>query len=429
MDGLAVYAAEKIPEVGKVLSFTDFVKRINQVLNADESAAGLAAGASISGSDSDAPLFGFGPNDNEGGDESGEPAFGFGDFMSAPPHGAAASPGAVTSASKTAAGTANAGTDVFDEKAAAVLVAKALDECGRYGYSADQIVDGLFRAVNYKGRAYYEIPVDPQRYGKQSSDELAALISNYMVLLAGSIDAFADDPLEPKSLCMSVQLRTLGQIDTDRAIDKMRSYIEDRFPKNVKVEIAGTALIEKSLNVLVVQSQLSSVVLSILLVFLILSIYYRSAVAGLIGLAPLVSAILIDFAVMGFAGIKLNIGTAMVASIAVGIGIDYTIHYMAAYHRAYLAAGGRGDFLRATFLGSGKAIIFNAASVGLGFAVLGLSQFNILASLGLLIALTMATSSLASLTLLPVLLNWIQPAFIKRKLPWKWTAQISEEQL
>jgi len=428
MDGLAVYAAEKIPEVGKVLSFTDFVKRINQVLNADESAAGLAAGASTSGSDSDAPLFGFGPNDNEGGDESGEPAFGFGDFMAAPARGAAAGPGAAKSASKTAAGTASAGTDVFDEKAAAVLVAKALDECGRYGYSADDIVDGLFRAVNYKGRAYYEIPVDPQRYGKESSDELAALISNYMVLLAGSIDAFADDPLEPKSLCMSVQLRTLGQIDTDRAIDKMRSYIEDRFPKNVKVEIAGTALIEKSLNVLVVQSQLMSVALSILFVFLILSIYYRSAVAGLIGLAPLVSAILIDFAVMGFAGIKLNIGTAMVASIAVGVGIDYTIHYMAAFHREYLASGGgNGDFLRSTFYGSGKAIIFNATSVGLGFAVLGLSQFNILASLGLLIALTMATSSLASLTLLPVLLTWIKPAFMRRPLPWKWNVERPED--
>ncbi len=250
-----------------------------------------------------------------------------------------------------------------------------------------------------------------------------------MVLLSGSIDAFADDPLEPKSLCMSVQLRTLGQIDTDRAIDEMRAYIEDRFPKDVKVEIAGTALIEKSLNVLVVQSQLLSVGLSLLMVFLILSIYYKSAIAGLIGLAPLVSAILIDFAVMGFAGIKLNIGTAMVASIAVGVGIDYTIHYMAAYHREYLASGGKGDFLRATFLGSGKAIIFNATSVGLGFAVLGLSQFNILASLGLLIALTMATSSLASLTLLPVLLNWIRPAYIRRPLPWKWAAEASEEKV
>jgi hypothetical protein len=441
MDGLSTYASEKIPEVGKVLSFTDFVKRINQVLNADEQATALASAErrnDASGGSSDLPLFGFGPHDGEGGDDPGEPAFGFGDYV-APPRGVAgagaAGAGTSKSVSKASSGTTTiVGTKVvtssavFDEKAAAVLVAKALSECGRYGYSADQIVDGLFRAANYKGRAYYEIPTDPARYRKTNSDELKNLIANYMVLLAGSIDAFADDPLEPKALCMSVQLRTIGQIDTDRAIDEMRAYIAERFPKDVKVEIAGTALIEKSLNVLVVQSQLMSVALSILFVFLILSIYYRSAVAGLIGLAPLVSAILIDFAVMGFAGIKLNIGTAMVASIAVGVGIDYTIHYMAAYHREYLASGGgNGAFLRSTFYGSGKAIIFNATSVGLGFAVLGLSQFNILASLGLLIALTMATSSLASLTLLPVLLNWIKPAFMRRPLPWKWNAETPED--
>jgi len=216
---------------------------------------------------------------------------------------------------------------------------------------------------------------------------------------------------------MEIQLRTVGQIDTDRAIDAIHAYVNERFPKDMKVEIAGTALVEKSLNALVVQSQLVSVALSLLMVFLILSVYYRSAIAGLIGLAPLSISILTNFAVMALVGIKLNIGTAMVASIAVGIGIDYTIHYMAAYHHEYLLTGGGGSFLRRTFLTSGKAILFNAVSVGAGFAVLALSQFNILAELGILIALTMGTSALVSLTLLPVLLIMINPAFIRRPLP------------
>ena len=165
------------------------------------------------------------------------------------------------------------------------------------------------------------------------------------------------------------------------------------------------------------QSQLTSVVLSLVLVFLILSIYYRSAVAGLVGLAPLSVSVLANFAIMQAAGIKLNIGTAMMASINVGIGIDYIVHYMAAYHREYLAGGGGNGFLRRTFLTSGKAILFNAASVGAGFAVLVLSRFNMLADLGLLIALAMASSALVSLTVLPVLLSVADPAFIKRPLP------------
>lgn len=175
------------------------------------------------------------------------------------------------------------------------------------------------------------------------------------------------------------------------------------------------AFVERSLNRLVVQSQIVSVVISILLVFLILSVSWKSLLAGCIGIAPLAISILLNFTVMAIAGIKLNIGTALVASLAVGIGIDYTIHYLAAYNREYVASGGQGNFLRRAFVTSGKAIMINAVSVGAGFAVLVLSKFNMLAQFGFLIALTMFSSSIVALTVLPVLLTWIKPDFIKKE--------------
>jgi predicted RND superfamily exporter protein len=181
-------------------------------------------------------------------------------------------------------------------------------------------------------------------------------------------------------------------------------------------------MVEGSLNMLVVQSQLTSVIISIIVVFIIIAVSNRSPAAGCIGVAPLSISILINFAVMGFTGIKLNIGTSMVASVSVGIGIDYTIHCLEAFKREYRLAGGRAGvlaggaerFLYRTFATSGKAILINAASVGAGFAVLLLSQFNMLADLGLLIALTMATSALVSLTVLPILLMLFQPKFLDR---------------
>ena len=405
MDGLTRYLKENVPEVGKTSGFTDLIKRVNQVFNADESPEGLkpaaaatppaiAAAPSAAAAAGDEPAFGFG--------------FGFAD--------AAPAEAAPTAAADAAAG-ADKPAEKIDPLAMAALLNKALAEQGGETMSARELVDSISRLTNYRGASYYEIPADPARYGKTSQEELKGLISNYLVLLSGNVGAYADDPLEPKAIRMDVQLRTVGQIDTDRGIKAMKNYIEARFPKDVKVEIAGTALVEKSLNSLVVQSQLVSVALSLVMVFLILAVYYRSAIAGLIGLAPLSVSILINFAVMGLLGIKLNIGTAMVASIAVGVGIDYTIHYMAAYHHEYLLTHGEGAFLRRTFLTSGKAILFNAASVGAGFAVLAFSQFNILANLGLLIALTMATSALVSLTLLPVILLLVNPAFIRRPLP------------
>jgi predicted RND superfamily exporter protein len=290
-----------------------------------------------------------------------------------------------------------------------------LDQAGSASRSMDanELVWELKRLINYEGAAYYEIPAIPERYGMTSPEELQRLVSNYLVLLSGDIASYANDPLEPTSIKTTVQLRTIGQDDTDRAIEKIHRYVEANFPGSLRVLVGGSALVENSLNRLVVQSQLISVIISLLAVFFIITVSNRSPLAGCIGIAPLSISILINFAVMGFLGIKLNIGTSMVASVSVGIGIDYTIHYLEAFKREYRT--GRIDFLRRTFTTSGKAIIINAISVGAGFAVLRFSRFNMLADLGLLITLTMATSALISLTVIPVLLSLINPQFIRKE--------------
>ena len=242
-------------------------------------------------------------------------------------------------------------------------------------------------------------------------------MQNYLILLGKNTEGFLDNNTNPKTLKVNIQLRTVGQQDTDKVLEEINEFVSLKFPKDVIAETGGFVLVEKTLNKLVVESQLISVGVSLLIVFLILSVYYKSAFAGLFGIIPLALSILINFGIMGRLGIKLNIGTAMVASFAIGIGVDYTIHLLAAYHKCFLKTKGSGQFLYLTFLGSGKAILFNAVSVGAGFAVLMFSKFNMLSELGFLIALIMITSSLGSLTILPVLLNLMKPKFIRKLLP------------
>lgn len=390
MDGLETWLNESVPEVGKVTSFTDIVKRINQVYNADEDPAGIK------------------PIETAAADGPGD--FGFGDFGSFEP--AAGEPASATVA---ASGAESAGTPV-DAKAMVRALDDAIVSGDGYSLDANALVGGLRRAVNYDGAAYYEIPVDPAKYGKKTKEELKGIISNYMILLSGDIDTWANDPLEPTAIRMNVQLRTVGQTDTERALGQIQEYIDAKFPHTVKVTIGGQVKIESALNDLVIWSQLTSVFISLLMVFLIIAFSYRSIVAGLIGVVPLSISILLNFAIMGFIGIKLNIATALVASVSVGIGVDYTIHYLEAYYRERRLLGSTGKFLRETFRSSGKAIVINACSVGAGFAVLILSQFNILAQFGLLIAFTMFSSSLIALTVLPVLLGWFKPAFLDKEM-------------
>jgi len=200
--------------------------------------------------------------------------------------------------------------------------------------------------------------------------------------------------------------------DSNAIFKEIEKYVAANFPPDVDVTIGGTTKVEISINNLVVQSQIISMAFSLICVFIILSFSNKSLVAGFIGITPLAITILLNFAVMGFAKIKLNLGTSMVAAVSVGIGIDYTIHCLEAYKREYKVSGESGDLLRRVFLSSGKAIIINALSVGAGFAVLLLSRFVMLADLGLLIALTMVSSALVSLTLLPAMLSLIKPKFV-----------------
>jgi predicted RND superfamily exporter protein len=401
MDGLGAYLEERVPEVGKVMGFTDLVKRINQVFNADESPEGLKSAGQVSEEDSDAfGSFAFG--------DFGFGSFGFDSF------------GEGDSASFFADAAANAYTETSANTAEKIsagemvgLLRMAASSGNSRSIDAGTLVREMEKLVNYEGAAYYEIPKDPARYGKTSPEELSRLVANYLILLSGNIDSYANDSLSPTAIKTTVQLRTLGDNDSAGAIDSIRRYIADNFPDYIKTIVGGSAMVESSLNHLVVQSQIISVLFSIFAVFLIVAISNRSLAAGIIGIAPLSICVLINFAVMGLAGIKLNLGTAMVAGVSVGIGIDYTIHCMEAYKREYRASGGKGDFLLKAFVSSGKAILINAVSVGAGFAVLLFSQFIMLKDLGLLVALTMVSSALVSLTVIPVLRLTVNPKFVR----------------
>jgi len=390
LDGLKKYLMERVPDTGSVLGFTDMVKRINQVFNADESPEGISPSARPAAA---AP-------------SSGDDSFGFG-FESESP------PAAPLPAAKAPEKQKKAEINLGAEGLASFLDA-AQSRAGTRDISVDELIMEIGALVNYKGRAYYEIPADPAKYGKQTKEELAGLVSNYLVLLSGDISGFANDPLEPDKLRTMVQLRTTGNIDTANVIKAIKSYVKEKFPENINVVIGGSALVEQSLNDLVVRSLWTSMIIALCSLFLIITICNRSVIAGIICVVPLGVIILVNFGFMGLMGYKLNIATALISSLSMGIGIDYTIHYLEAYKREYRAAGGSGDFFKRSYLNAGLAIIVDALSVGFGFAVLLFSRFVLLAEFGLLVAFSMITSALMGLILVPVLLILIKPAFLEK---------------
>jgi predicted RND superfamily exporter protein len=404
LDSLERYLEHRVPEVGNVMGFTDLVKRINQVLNVGESPAGLALTTAAPESLS------FWDFDSAGGEAAGageEPDSGGA-------YGETASGWEEESRWEEDPGkTGFEGDRVYSIGEIARLLDLAAGAGMDRSISAAELVEEFHRLVNYEGAAYYEIPQDPQRYGKATKEELGRLVSNYLFLLSGDISNYANDPLEPTSIKATIQLRTTGQEDTDRGTQAIYRFVEANFPKNVSVTVGGSALVEGATNTLVVQSQLISVIFSVIAMFVIMTVSYRSFAAGGIATIPLSILILANFAAMGFLHIKLNLATAMISSVSIGVGIDYTIHFIEAYNHEYRKSGGQGDFLKRAYYVSGTAILVDTLSVGLGFAVLWFSNFVMLQDFGLLICLAMMISALSGLIIVPALLGFFKPKFIR----------------
>lgn len=184
----------------------------------------------------------------------------------------------------------------------------------------------------------------------------------------------------------------------------MQKFIAENSTPECQIEITGMPFVDITMDRSLVNSQLGSLSIALVFVVLFVGILLRSFSSGVYATLPIFAAIMILFGVMGFTGISLNMATVLVASVALGIGIDYSIHVISHFNHVYRITGNALNAIEETIMISGKAIIINVVSVSAGFLVLVFSEMVPLQYFGLLIALSMIGSSLGALTLLPVIL-------------------------
>jgi hypothetical protein len=184
----------------------------------------------------------------------------------------------------------------------------------------------------------------------------------------------------------------------------MQAFIDEHSSEDCKIEITGMPFVDITMDRSLVNSQFGSITIAILFVIIIVGLILRSFISGVYAAVPIVAAITILFGFMGLSGIPLNIATVLVASVALGIGIDYSIHIISHFNHIFKESGNAKTAIGEAIMVSGKAIIINVVSVSAGFLILIFSEMVPLQYFGLLIALSMLGSSLGALTLLPVIL-------------------------
>jgi predicted RND superfamily exporter protein len=186
--------------------------------------------------------------------------------------------------------------------------------------------------------------------------------------------------------------------------EKMKAFIKANSTSECKIQITGMPFVDVTLDKSLINGQFKSVTVAIIFIIIILSLILRSFRNGLFAAIPIVVATLFLFGIMGITRIPLNIATVLVAAVAIGDGIGYSIHVINYFNYAFKQHKDIEKALYDTILISGKAIVINVLSVAAGFLVLIFSNFVPLQYFGLLMAISMIGSSQGALTLLPVIL-------------------------
>lgn len=149
-------------------------------------------------------------------------------------------------------------------------------------------------------------------------------------------------------------------------------------------------------------------------IFLLLAAAFRSPLVAAIALVPNGLPIFVVLGLLGWAGIRVNMGTAMIAAVSMGLSVDSSIHYIAAFRRRLAAGHALDAALGTAHQTAGRAMVFATLALCVGFLALTTSGFMPTVSFGWLSCLTMAGGLLGNLVVLPVLLAvsapWIAPA-------------------
>ena len=200
------------------------------------------------------------------------------------------------------------------------------------------------------------------------------------------------------------KFQDIGDHSTIELNEYMQDYFNSHQSEDYSIQMTGMPFINKKLSDNLLYSQIVSLIIALILVMTIVSFMLRSFVKGMYASLPVIVTIGIIYGVMGYTGIPLNIATVLVASIAMGIGIDYSIHFFSYFNHSKAGGNSVKNAITESIRISGKAIIINFISVSLGFLTLIFSNLVPMIYFGIIIALSMLGAAMGALTLLPSIL-------------------------
>jgi predicted RND superfamily exporter protein len=234
------------------------------------------------------------------------------------------------------------------------------------------------------------------------------LVAQYLLLLEGTdLSRYLDFDASSVNIVVNHHVRSSWELASLLAqLDAFRATLDPALTVGVTGE---NILIHNAADVMVI-NEITSFIYAFAFIGLIHAWLFKSFTAAVLSLIPNVIPIFAGFGLMGLMGVPLNTGTAMVATVAIGIAVDDTVHFVDAFRRHLAATGDAATAVLLTLQSQGRPIIYVSLTLAAGFLVLTASNFVPTRNFGMFSAIVMLVAMLTELVLTPILLYSIPRA-------------------
>ncbi|MBN4062361.1 MMPL family transporter, partial [Bacteroidales bacterium AH-315-I05] len=270
------------------------------------------------------------------------------------------------------------------------------------------ILKKMNQSLNENQKSYYKIP----------DDEVLVAQEFFLYSASGDpadFEKYVD--YDFKTANIRVSMNSSFFQDKKVVVNKVQDYINKEFnDESISASLSGSVALDYEWIKDLGTNHFFGASVALLLILLVSALTFRSLIAGVYAVFPVVVAILLIYAVMGYSDIWLGLGTTMFAAIAIGLGVDFSIHtidrlifFIKDQHIEKDKAF--SDFYKST----GRALLFNLLALALGFSVMLTSSVVPLIQFSSLLIVAVSASFLSSMTILPAIIYLTSPKFLKEK--------------
>ena len=258
--------------------------------------------------------------------------------------------------------------------------------------------------VKYLNKLLNKDDPDSQMITKDKAIDYAKLASLHGDSIVKSL--YTEDYNEGR---VSVRMKNVGSSRYQAIVNDIEGFIKVNFPLSVDCSITGIVPLLMDMQEYLIESQIKTFTLAFVLIFICIALLLRSVRIGMMSMIPNLIPISITLGVMGYVGINLDVATIMIASVAIGISVDDTIHFLYRFKEEFKKDGDHYLAIQRTLSGVGRALIFTTIVATCGFLVFCLSNFKAIQYFGLLTGITMVSAIFAVLLILPACILIFKP--------------------